>query len=133
LKKKTNRNRKKQTSSHKTHTPNKIIFTIPVVKILKDSLATFEIMLLANGNKTIPNLELAHLTFGELKQKLIAMLEREEWGEVISFDYNEVWILYTSLAMYVVELQLCNGGDTAKLPICRALCKQFNALIESRR
>jgi hypothetical protein len=130
---KRNRNKRKQTASQHTSVPSKMIFTLPVVKILKDSLANFEIMLLADGNKTIPNLELAHLTFGELKQKLTVMLEREEWGKVISFDYNEAWILYTSLAMYIVELQLSNGGDAAKLPVCLALCNQFNALIEANR
>ena len=125
------RNRGKKTADR--NEPTKIIFTMPVVKILKDSLANFEIMLLADGNKTIPNLELAHLTFGELKQKLTDMLEREEWEKVISFDYNEAWILYTSLAMYVVELQLSNRKDIAKLPLCLALCNQFNAIIEANR
>lgn len=106
---------------------------MPVVKILKDSLATFEILLLANGNRTIPNLELAHLTFHELKQKLTDMLEREEWGEVKSFDYNEAWILYTSLAMYIVDIQINKRTDTAKLALCLALCNQFNAIIEANR
>jgi hypothetical protein len=125
------RNRGKKTADR--NEPTKIIFTLPVVKILKDSLANFEILLLAGENKTIPNLEFAHLTFDELKQKITDMLEGEDWGKVISFDYNEAWILYTSLAMYIVELQLSNGGDTAKLPVCLALCNQFNALIEANR
>jgi hypothetical protein len=106
---------------------------MPVLKILKDSLATFEILLLANGNRTIPNLEFAHLTFDELKQKLTDMLEREEWGKEKSFDYNELWILYTSLAMYIVELQLNNKTDAAKLALCLTLCNQFNMIIEANR
>ena len=69
-------------------------------------LANFEILLLAGENKTIPNLEFAHLTFDELKQKITDMLEGEDWGKVISFDYNEAWILYTSLAMYIAEMQI---------------------------
>jgi hypothetical protein len=133
LNKKTNHKKKKQTASQHTNTPSEIILTMSVVKILKDSLANFEVLLLANANKSIPNLEFAHLTFKELKQKLTDMLELEEWGEVKSFDYNELWILYTSLAMYVVELQLSSVVDKSKLPVCLALRNQFNAIIDSNR
>lgn len=131
MSKKHNPNKRKQTASHQAITPCKIIFTIPIVRILKDSLTTFEILLLANGNRAIPNLELAHQTFHELKQKLTDMLEHEDWEEMKSFDYNEMWILYTSLTMHVVEMQLSKRGDTTKLPMCLALCNQFNAIIEA--
>jgi hypothetical protein len=132
LSKKHNHHRK-QTTSHHTNTPSEIIFTVPVVKILKDALATFEILLQAHANRSIPNLEFAHLTFAELKQKLSAILEREEWGKATALDYNEAWILYASLAMYVVELQLRHEKQRAQLPVCLALCNQFNAIIEAHR
>ena len=121
--------RNKQRTTKKTG-PTKIIFTLPVVKILKDSLATFEIMLLAGANQTIPNLEFAHLTCNKLKQKLTHMLEGEEFEQVTPFDINEVWILYVSLTMYIVEMQINKNPDSAKLGLCLLLCHHFNAMIE---
>ena len=61
------------------------------------------------------------------------MLEREEWNVIKAFDYNEIWILYTSLAMYIVDIQINHRGDSAKLGLCLALCNQFNAMIETNR
>lgn len=113
--------------------PTKIIFTLPVVKILKDSLANFEILLLAGANQTIPNLEFAHLTFDELKLKITDMLEGEDWEKITPFDRNEMWILYTSLAMYVAEMQITKNPDTAKLGVCLQLCNHFNTMLEANR
>ena len=133
MSRKKHRNRNRGRKAADRNEPTKIIFTLPVVKILKDSLANFEILLLAGENKTIPNLEFAHLTFNELKQKITDMLEGEDWGKVISFDYNEMWILYTSLAMYVAEMQITKNPDTAKLGVCLQLCNHFNITLEANR
>lgn len=128
---KKHRNRRKKTANR--NEPTKIIFTLPVVKILKDSLANFEILLLAGANQTIPNLEFAHLTFDALKLKITDMLEGEDWVKITPFDRNEMWILYTSLAMYVAEMQITKNPDTAKIGICLQLCNHFNAMLEANR
>jgi len=131
LRKKQKRYKKRQAVCNNIPKPSQVIFTIPIVKILKDALAYFEVILLANDNRPIPNLELAQVTFYEVKQKITNMLEREEWGEVKPLDYNEVWILYTSLTMYLAVLQ--GKEERARLALCLQLRKQFGALIEAAK
>ncbi len=133
MRKRKNQYRQKHTAQPHIPIPNKLLFTIPQVRIMKDSLRYFEIMVNAHEHKPLPNIALAELTFTTLKQKLIDMLEREEWEKEQPFDYNEIWILYCCVAMYVVDLQLHKELDQAAIPVCLSLCNQFRATIESHK
>ncbi|MFL5629535.1 MAG: hypothetical protein ACJ788_28510 [Ktedonobacteraceae bacterium] len=108
--------------------PNsKIYFSLPTVRLLKDALGFLETFLICEPEKT-PNLPFAREVVARLKVKLSEMLEREEWNEETPLDYNEVHLLHTSCAMYLIELEFTHRYDL--IPPCLQLCKQLALVVE---
>ncbi len=92
--------------------PAKILFTLPAVRMLKDALCLLEKALLRN-TKPLPNLHFAKETLEELRRKLDAMLQREDWDMETGFDYNEPHMLYAAVHMYLAELRITKKAAAA--------------------
>jgi hypothetical protein len=110
--------------------PSQILFTLPVVRMLKDALRLVEVSLLRNV-KPLPNLELAAETLEGLKVKLDDMLQREEWDRETPLDSNELYILYAAIHMYLVDLSI--SKDSSMVTPCLLLCKQLSRLVEQMK
>ena len=108
--------------------PQRIIFTLSAVRMLKDALRLVE-MSWPHPAKPLPHLELAAQTLEGLKVKLDDMLEREEWDRETPLDYNELHILYAAIHMYLVHLSI--HKESSLVTPCLLLCKQLS-FIEGR-
>ncbi len=121
------RKRRRHSGERNPQPNSKLFFSLPTVRILKDALCFFESFL--NGKSdTLPNIPFAKEVVAELKRKLSEMLEREEWNKDTPLDYNEIHLLHTSCAMYLIELAYLHKADL--LPPCIALCKQLAIVVE---
>ena len=121
------RNRKKRHHAPQPEPESKILFSLQTVRLLKDALGFFETFLRCEPDKT-PNLPFAKEVVARLKVKLSDMLEREEWNEETPLDYNEIHLLHTSCAMYLIELGVTHRY--ALIPPCIRLCKQLARVVE---
>ena len=110
--------------------PTQILLTLPVVRMLKDALRLVEVSLLRNV-KPLPNPELAAETLEGLKVKLDDMLQREEWDRETPLDYNELYILYAAIHMYLVDLSI--SKDSSMVTPCLLLCKELSRLVEQMK
>jgi hypothetical protein len=106
---------------------SKLYFSLATARLLKDALGFFE-MVLACEPENLPNLPFAKQVVSELKTKLDDMLQREEWEKETPLDYNEVHLLYTCCAMYLIELKCAHRYDL--LPPCIKLYKQLALVVE---
>lgn len=105
---------------------SKIYFSLPTVRLLKDALGFLETFLICEPEK-LPNLPFAREVVAALKVKLSGMLERAEWHEETPLDYNEVHLLYTGCAMYLIELEFSHRYEL--IPACVQLCRQLALVI----
>jgi hypothetical protein len=118
--------KKKRRCNAQPQTGPHIVFSLPTVRLLKDALCLFESILMVKP-ESLPNIPFAKQVVFELKTKLDEMLQREEWEKETPLDYNEIWILYASVHLYLVDLQFAHQ-DTLIKP-CIALCKQFALIV----
>ncbi|QBD75199.1 hypothetical protein EPA93_03995 [Ktedonosporobacter rubrisoli] len=120
------KNRRKR-HTQQSQPDSKIFFSLLTVRLLKDALHFFEAFLRCEPDKT-PNLPFAKEVVAGLKAKLNEMLEREEWHEETPLDYNEIHLLHTSCAMYLIELKFTH--QYTLIPPCIQLCKQLALVVE---
>lgn len=104
-----------------------IYFSLPIIRILKEALTFFETLFRDKGDM-LPNVSFAKAVVAELKGKLDDMLQREDWTNETPLDYNEIYLLYTSCAMYLIELH--NQHKYELVPPCTSLCKQLSLVVE---
>jgi hypothetical protein len=102
-------------------------FTLLEIKMLKDAVAQFEQTSLSR-NQSLPNIDFAREVVEGLKQKLDDLLQQEDWKKKVPLDYNETFLLVSTLHMYLLELKIT--GNNALIPHCTKLCMQFLALAE---
>jgi hypothetical protein len=102
-------------------------FTLLEIKMLKDAVAQFEQTSLSR-NQSLPNIDFAREVVEGLKQKLDDLLQQEDWKKKVPLDYNETFLLVSTLHMYLLELKIT--GNNALIPHCTKLCTQFLALAE---
>jgi hypothetical protein len=121
------RNRRKRQEQQQPPPDSKIYFSLPTVRLLKEALGFFETFLICEPAK-LPNLPFAKEVVANLKVKLSDMLEHEEWHEETPLDYNEIYLLHTSCAMYLIELEFTHRYDL--IPPCIQLCKQLALVVE---
>lgn len=122
------KNKQKKQCAINTSPPSKVFFTFAAVRMLKDALNLVD-EAFSRNTKPLPNLELGIETLESLKTKLDDMLQGEDWGKETPFDYNELYILYAAIHMYLVDLSMI--GNQQLMPICLQLCKQFSTIIEA--
>lgn len=94
-------------------------FTMDEVVLLKKSLALFE-QLIETNKKPLPNLQFAHETLRDLREKLSQMLQFSE--ETVPLDKNEVIILNSSLWLYMLALQDTRAYEKM---LCLALSRKI--------
>lgn len=107
--------------------PSQVLFTLPEMRLLKYALRTFEASLL-RAKEPHPHHSMAKEIVEQLKSKLDDMLQMEDWEKETPFDYNEIYILYASLQMYLIDLTFSQQEHL--LPECMLLCKQFGRMVE---
>jgi hypothetical protein len=83
------------------HIPS-LWFTTDEVVLLKKALDLFEQLIVTN-KKPLPDLQFAHETVRDLREKLSRMLQFPE--ETVPLDKNEVIIPHSSLWLYMLALQ----------------------------
>jgi hypothetical protein len=122
------RNRHKQ-HIQQPQLPSKLLFSLPMVRLLKDALCLFERVLSSKPDK-LPNIPFAKQVVSELKTKLNDMLQWEEWEKETPLDYNEICILYAAVHMHLIDLQISHQEEC--IQPCIALCKQFAGIVEQK-
>jgi hypothetical protein len=95
--------------------------------MLKDALHLMEEGFSRN-TEPLPNLDLAHDTLEGLQRKLDDMLQHKGLNREIPLDYNEIYILYAAIHMYLAYLKM--KREYSLIATCVILCKQFSLLVE---
>lgn len=117
---------KKRSRSRTNQQHPRVYFTLPALRLLKQALTTFATYL-QHTTKPLPNMPLAERTLSQLQEKLDTLLQSEDWGREIPFDYNEIHILYTAIHLYLVDLKLSHQEHL--MPACLLLCKQCSRIV----
>jgi hypothetical protein len=112
----------------KRHIPS-LWFTTDEVVLLKKALVPFEQLIVTN-KKPLPDLQFAHETVRDLREKLSRMLQFSE--ETVPLDKNEVIILHSSLWLYMLALQetrvyekmLCLALSRKIMPVANIVLKR---------
>ena len=82
----------------------------------------------SRSTEPLPNLELAYDTLGGLQRKLDDMLQSEDLNRKTPLDYNEIYILYAAIHIYLAYLRM--KREHSLIANCLLLCKQFSLLVE---
>ncbi len=123
---------KKRCAASRQQSLPRMIFNVATVRLIQQSILSFEKSLQRN-TKPLPNLQFAQETLAQIKNKLDMMIQAEGWENETEFDYNEMWLMYTSLALYLAELRFSASPEQGQITACIALCKQFQKIIENTK
>lgn len=105
-----------------------MILTFAATRMLKDALQLMDVVFSHNIHP-LPNIELGLETLVSLKAKIDNLLQSEDWNKKTPFDYNELYILYAAIHIYLVNLSM--AGDKQRMATCQQLYKLLRTVIET--